>query len=188
MIGEVIKGMSYVNETDITGSLEHKLKSPDKDNILIAGSIVEGGDWIVMKVSFASNKSFFTRVGRLLRNINRQAMPSEVALQKLMIGLSILFANVIFVCFGKKIPLRKSRRAILPRLNTNIILSILTFLMSITIVRPTALLGASWSYQYSIGILNWLDLNGGIKTVLGILLLDLSFYYWHRLTHFSPFV
>lgn len=95
--GEVIKGMSYVNETDITGSLEHKLKSPDKDNILIAGSIVEGGDWIVMKVSFASNKSFFTRVGRLLRNINRQAMPSEVALQKLMIGLSILFANVIFV-------------------------------------------------------------------------------------------
>ncbi len=95
--GEVIKGMSYVNETDITGSLEHKLKSPDKDNILIAGSIVEGGDWIVMKVSFASNKSFFTRVGRLLRNINRQAMPSEVALQKLIIGLSILFANVIFV-------------------------------------------------------------------------------------------
>lgn len=95
--GEVIKGMSYVNETDITGSLEHKLKSPTKDNILIAGSIVEGGDWIVMKVSFASNKSFFTRVDRLLRNINRQAMPSEVALQKLMIGLSILFANVIFV-------------------------------------------------------------------------------------------
>ncbi len=95
--GEVIRGMSYVNETDITGSLEHKLKSPDKDNILIAGSIVEGGDWIVMKVSFASNKSFFTRVGRLLRNINRQAMPSEVALQKLIIGLSILFANVIFV-------------------------------------------------------------------------------------------
>ena len=95
--GEVIKGMSYVNETDITGSLEHKLKSPDKDNILIAGSIVEGGDWIVMKVSFASNKSFFTRVGRLFRNINRQAMPSEVALQKLIIGLSILFANVILV-------------------------------------------------------------------------------------------
>ena len=95
--GEVIKGMSYVNETDITGSLEHKLKSPTNDNILIAGSIVEGGDWIVMKVSFASNKSFFTRVDRLLRNINRRAMPSEVALQKLMMGLSILFANVIFV-------------------------------------------------------------------------------------------
>jgi len=50
-----------------------------------------------MKVSFASNKSFFTRVDRLLRNINRRAMPSEVALQKLMMGLSILFANVIFV-------------------------------------------------------------------------------------------
>jgi len=33
--GEVIKGMSYVNETDITGSLKHKLKSPDKDNINI---------------------------------------------------------------------------------------------------------------------------------------------------------
>ena len=95
--GEVVKGVSYINETDTTGALELKLKSPNKDNILVTGSIVEGSDWIVMKVSFSSHKSFFTRVTKLLRNINRQAMPSEMALQRLILGLSVLFISVIFV-------------------------------------------------------------------------------------------
>ena len=108
--GEIIKGICYVNETDITGSLEHKLKTPAKDNILIAGSIVEGSDHIVMKVSFANTKSFFARAFKLLRNIDRQAMPSEMALQRLTLGLSILFVMVIFVIWviadysGLKIP------------------------------------------------------------------------------------
>lgn len=95
--GEVTSGISYVNETDTTGALEYKLKTPTKDSILVAGSVIEGNDWIIMKVSFASSKSFFTRAGKLLRNINRQAMPSEIALQKLILGLSILFITVIFV-------------------------------------------------------------------------------------------
>lgn len=108
--GEIIKGVCYVNETDITGSLEHRLKSPEKDNTLITGSIIEGNDQIVMKVSSSRSKSFFTRVFRLLENIDRQAMPSEIALQRLTLGLSILFITVIFVIWviadysGLKIP------------------------------------------------------------------------------------
>jgi K+-transporting ATPase ATPase B chain len=95
--GEVVAGMCYVSEADATGSSDNRLKSPDKDNILIAGSVIESSDRIVMKVSFATNKSFFTRVTRLLEHIDRQAMPSEMAMVRLMIGLSILFVAVIFV-------------------------------------------------------------------------------------------
>lgn len=95
--GELIKGVTYVNETSNTGALALKLKSPAKDNLLVAGSIIDGTDLVVMRVSFASHKSFFTKMTRLLRNINRQAMPSEMALQRLMFGLSILFISIIFV-------------------------------------------------------------------------------------------
>ena len=98
--GEVVKGSTYVNETNNTGTLELKLKTPTKDNILVRGSVIEGVDYIIMKVSFANHKSFFTRITRLLRNINRQAMPSEIALQRLMLGLSILFISVIFVIWA----------------------------------------------------------------------------------------
>jgi potassium-transporting ATPase ATP-binding subunit len=98
--GEVVKGSTYVNETNNTGTLELKLKTPTKDNILVRGSVIEGVDYIIMKVSFANHKSFFTRITRLLRNINRQAMPSDIALQRLMLGLSILFISVIFVIWA----------------------------------------------------------------------------------------
>lgn len=108
--GKIIKGMCYVNETDISGSLEHKIKTPTKDPVLIAGSILECSNQIIMKVSFTNNKSFFTKAYRLLKRINRQAMPSEMALQRLALGLSLLFLAVIFVIWviadysGLKIP------------------------------------------------------------------------------------
>ncbi|MFK7968241.1 MAG: HAD-IC family P-type ATPase [Rickettsiaceae bacterium] len=98
--GELVKGRIYVNETNNTGTLELKLKSPTKDNLLVTGSIIDGTDRVIMKVSFSNHKSFFTRITRLLRNINRQAMPSEIALQRLMLGLSLLFISVLFVIWS----------------------------------------------------------------------------------------
>ena len=53
---------TYVNETSNTGALALKLKSPAKDNLLVAGSIIDGTDLVVMRVSFASHKSFFTKI------------------------------------------------------------------------------------------------------------------------------
>ena len=108
--GEVVYGMCYVNEADVTGSLGHKLKSSNKDNILVTGSIIESHDVIVMKVSFAPKKSFFARVRKLLKTIDRQVMPSEIALQRLTLGLAALFIVVILLVwvlasyFGLKIP------------------------------------------------------------------------------------
>lgn len=50
--------MCYVNETSITGGLDNTLKNPEESNILTAGTIITGNDWIVMKVSFAGKFSF----------------------------------------------------------------------------------------------------------------------------------
>lgn len=95
--GEVIAGKSYVYESDITGEIGDVLKSPKGDNIVIAGSDLSGeNDWLVMKVSFAKNKSFFAKSLNRLNNIQRYSMPSELALKRIIFGLSILFISVIF--------------------------------------------------------------------------------------------
>ncbi len=94
--GIIVKGICYVNETNITGGLDNTLKNPEESNILTAGTIIAGNNWIVMKVSFARKFSFFARAKRILKNINRQSLPSELALQRLILGLSVLFISVIF--------------------------------------------------------------------------------------------
>jgi K+-transporting ATPase ATPase B chain len=94
--GIIVKGACYVNETSITGGLGNNLKKTNKDNILTAGTIIEGSDSIIMKVSFSRKFSFLARSKGLLKKINRQSLPSELALQRLILGLSILFLSVIF--------------------------------------------------------------------------------------------
>ncbi|MDP5109773.1 MAG: HAD-IC family P-type ATPase, partial [Rickettsiaceae bacterium] len=94
--GKIIHGRCYVNETDITGELESKFKDCNNGDILTAGSIIQGSDSVILKVSFAKNISFFAKAAKQIKGINRESLPSEVALQRLILGLSILFMSVIF--------------------------------------------------------------------------------------------
>jgi K+-transporting ATPase ATPase B chain len=94
--GIIIKGSCCVNETNITGSLDSAIKEENGDNILAAGSIIENSDYIVMKVSFAPKISFLSRIKRTIKDIKHQSLPSELALQRLILGISALFLTVIF--------------------------------------------------------------------------------------------
>jgi K+-transporting ATPase ATPase B chain len=94
--GIIVKGACYVNESDLTGTLETNLKNANKNNILTAGTIIESTDEIIMKVSFSKEHSFYARAAQLMKNINRQSLPSELALQRIILGFSVLFLSVIF--------------------------------------------------------------------------------------------
>lgn len=94
--GKIVRGRCYVNETDITGDLESQFKDCNNGDILTAGSIIQGSDSVVLKVSFAKNVSFFARAAKRIKGISRESLPSEIALQRLILGLSILFMSVIF--------------------------------------------------------------------------------------------
>lgn len=94
--GKLVHGRCYVNETDITGDLDSKFKDCSNGDILTAGSIIQGSDSVVLKVSFAKHVSFFAKAAKRIKSINRGSLPSEVALQRLILGLSILFMSVIF--------------------------------------------------------------------------------------------
>lgn len=95
--GKIVHGQCYVNETGITGELESKFKDCKNGDILTAGSIIiQDSNSVVLKVSFAKNISFFAKAAKRIKAINRESLPSEVALQRLILGLSILFMSVIF--------------------------------------------------------------------------------------------
>lgn len=102
--------------------------------------------------------------------------------------IAVMAVFVVLFTLERKFPLRKPRRKLLSRLITNFIMAGLTFIIALALVRPGAVKALSWSSENSFGLLNLFEAPFGVKLVFGFLLLDLSFYYWHRLNHNWPFL
>jgi sterol desaturase/sphingolipid hydroxylase (fatty acid hydroxylase superfamily) len=83
-------------------------------------------------------------------------------------------------------PLRRLKRGRGPRYVVNGALTGLGFLTGVLAVRPAALGGAFWTESHSFGLLNLVSLPLWVQVAAGILLMDLTFYYWHRLNHTRP--
>jgi sterol desaturase/sphingolipid hydroxylase (fatty acid hydroxylase superfamily) len=100
--------------------------------------------------------------------------------------LIIFISFFILFILEKIFPLRSPTQKLLSRLNVNFIMAILTFLIAITLVRNVSLKVLSWNSEVSFGLLHFLKDTPVLKFLFGFLLLDLSFYYWHRLNHRMP--
>jgi sterol desaturase/sphingolipid hydroxylase (fatty acid hydroxylase superfamily) len=83
-------------------------------------------------------------------------------------------------------PLRRLKRARRPRYVVNGALTGLGFVVGVLAVRPAALGAALWTQHHSIGLLHLAALPLWVKVAAGFLLMDLTFYYWHRLNHTRP--
>jgi sterol desaturase/sphingolipid hydroxylase (fatty acid hydroxylase superfamily) len=88
----------------------------------------------------------------------------------------------------KIFPLRESKAGLLARLFVNASLSALVFLIAALVVRSATLHTLSWASAQPFGLLRLLALPRWAELFLGILLLDLSFYYWHLLNHRVTFL
>jgi sterol desaturase/sphingolipid hydroxylase (fatty acid hydroxylase superfamily) len=87
---------------------------------------------------------------------------------------------------GFVLPLRESTRPLGGRLLTNALMTGLTFAAGGLLVRGTALRVSAWSGAASFGLLHWTALPPAVEFAGGFLLIDLSFYWWHRLNHAVP--
>ncbi|MCJ7500600.1 sterol desaturase family protein, partial [bacterium] len=85
-------------------------------------------------------------------------------------------------------PLRARKRPRPGRYLSNAILTALTVLAGALAVRPAGFGLATLSEAKAFGILNWLALPGWAKFAAGFLLMDLTFYYWHRFNHVVHFL
>jgi len=80
-------------------------------------------------------------------------------------------------------PLRRLKRSRPRRWGVNVALMALAFACGMLVVRPVALGTAAWVESRGLGLLATLPLPFWGKFALGFLLMDLTFYYWHRLNH-----
>jgi len=80
-------------------------------------------------------------------------------------------------------PLRKRKRERAGRYFVNFALTMAAFVVGTFVVRRTALMLAYSGEQSGFGLLRLVDLPVGAQFAAGFLLMDLTFYYWHRANH-----
>jgi K+-transporting ATPase ATPase B chain len=89
--GEVIQGMASVNEAAITGESAPVIRESGGDRSAVTGGTQVLSDWIRVRITAAPGSTFMDRMIRLVEGAERQKTPNEIALNILLIGLTIIF-------------------------------------------------------------------------------------------------
>jgi K+-transporting ATPase ATPase B chain len=89
--GEVIVGMASVNEAAITGESAPVIRESGGDRSAVTGGTQVLSDWIRVRITAAAGSTFLDRMIRLVEGAERQKTPNEIALNILLIGLTIIF-------------------------------------------------------------------------------------------------
>jgi K+-transporting ATPase ATPase B chain len=89
--GEIVEGMASVNEAAITGESAPVIRESGGDRSAVTGGTQVLSDWIRVRITAAQGSTFLDRMIRLVEGAERQKTPNEIALNILLIGLTIIF-------------------------------------------------------------------------------------------------
>jgi sterol desaturase/sphingolipid hydroxylase (fatty acid hydroxylase superfamily) len=81
------------------------------------------------------------------------------------------------------LPLRRSKTRLLPRIWVNAVVSVTAFMAAALFVRPATLGGLTLTEDSGSGLMRLAGVDGPAEIVASFLLMDLTFYYWHRANH-----
>lgn len=94
MDGEVIEGAASVDESAITGESAPVIRESGGDRSAVTGGITLVSDWLVVRVTAVSGESFLDKMIAMVEGASRKKTPNEIALQILLVTLSIIFLAV----------------------------------------------------------------------------------------------
>jgi potassium-transporting ATPase ATP-binding subunit len=89
--GEVIEGIASVNEAAITGESAPVIRESGGDRSAVTGGTQVLSDWIRVRITAAAGSTFIDRMIKLVEGAERQKTPNEIALNILLVGLTIIF-------------------------------------------------------------------------------------------------
>src|ERR1700729_3344396 len=89
--GEVVEGVASVNEAAITGESAPVIRESGGDRSAVTGGTQVLSDWIRVRITAAQGSTFLDRMIKLVEGAERQKTPNEIALNILLIGLTIIF-------------------------------------------------------------------------------------------------
>ncbi len=93
--GEVIEGIAAVNEAAITGESAPVIRESGGDRCAVTGNTVVVSDWIRIQVTVEQGDSTLDRMIALVEGTKRQKTPNEIALNGLLIGLTLILLVVV---------------------------------------------------------------------------------------------
>ncbi len=89
--GEIVEGIASVNEAAITGESAPVIRESGGDRSAVTGGTQVLSDWIKVRITAALGSTFLDRMIKLVEGAERQKTPNEIALNILLIGLTIIF-------------------------------------------------------------------------------------------------
>ncbi len=89
--GEVIEGIASVNEAAITGESAPVIRESGGDRSAVTGGTTVISDRIIVRIMSSPGTSFLDRMIKLVEGAERQKTPNEIALNILLVGLTIIF-------------------------------------------------------------------------------------------------
>jgi K+-transporting ATPase ATPase B chain len=89
--GDIVEGIASVNEAAVTGESAPVIRESGGDRSAVTGGTTVISDRVVVKITSAVGSSFLDRMIKLVEGAERQKTPNEIALNILLVGLTIIF-------------------------------------------------------------------------------------------------
>ncbi|MDM8143927.1 potassium-transporting ATPase subunit KdpB [Megamonas hypermegale] len=97
--GEVIEGIASVDESAITGESAPVVRESGGDFCSVTGGTTIISDWLKIRITSDAGNSFLDRMIKLVEGASRKKTPNEIALNTLLISLTIIFLIVIVTLY-----------------------------------------------------------------------------------------
>src|SRR5471030_2973983 len=89
--GEVIEGVTSVDESAITGESAPVIRESGGDFCSVTGGTRVRSDWLVVRVSVNQGEAFLDRMIAMVESARRQKTPNEIALTILLVKMTLVF-------------------------------------------------------------------------------------------------
>jgi K+-transporting ATPase ATPase B chain len=124
--GQIVDGQALIDESAVTGESAAVFRESggDRDAVTIGTKIVSGN--VKIKITADAGDTFLDHMIAMVESAHRQKTPSEIALEMLLIGLTIVFVVVVvtLIAFSKYLNIA---------ISITVLISLLVCLMPTTI-------------------------------------------------------
>lgn len=134
--GEIIDGIAAIDESPITGESAPVIRESESDRSSVTAGTKVISNSLLIRVTSNQGESFLDRMIHLVQAAKRQKTPNEIALQVLLVGLTLIF---LIVC-ATLIPFGLYSQS---KISLTVIVSLLICLIPTTIGGLVSAIGIS---------------------------------------------
>ena len=97
--GEIIEGIASVDESAITGESAPVTREAGGDFSSVTGGTTVVSDWLKIRIVAEPGHSFLDKMIALVEGASRQKTPNEIALNTLLVVLTVIFLIVVITLY-----------------------------------------------------------------------------------------